>query len=333
MEVSHGKKLKPKTLWWGLLWAIVLVFGALLAFSHFFGPVDEQAGTEKFLVEPGQSAIDIANKLEREHLARNSLAVQFSLLHASNGKSVRPGAYELSASMDAGTLAETLSRPPYLVWITIPRGQRKEQIANLLADNLSWTDRQKNEWLTVDTNPSPSLAEGVYFPTTYLIPYDQTPAQIAERMRAKFNEVYSPLAASTTLTGASWASVVTLASMIEREAAGQHDMALISGIMWNRINKKMPLGIDATLQYIKGTEDNWWPVVHGEDKYLKSPFNTYFKAGLPPHAIANPSKNALIAALNPAKTTCLYYLHDYKGVIHCANTYKQHVANVNKYLK
>lgn len=321
------------TLGWSVFAFVVLVFGVLIVYAHFFGPVDTAAGSTEFLVAPDESIPDIAQKLESEHIVRNALAVQFALLRAGVGKVPREGGYSISASMDTPAIADTLLRPPYLVWISIPRGQRKEQIAERLADALAWTPAQKDQWLTVDTSPSPSLTEGVYFPTTYLIPADQSPAEIAARMRAKFSDVYTPLIDTAAKKDEKWTSIITIASMIEREAKGPSDMALISGIMWNRIQKNMPLGIDATLQYIKGTSTDWWPTVHGEDKYLASPFNTYFKSGLPPHPIANPSKDALAAALNPEKTTCLFYLHDYKGLIHCSNTYKQHVANINKYLR
>ena len=85
-------------------------------------------------------------------------------------------------------------------------------------------------------------------------------------------------------------------------------MRLISGIIHNRLKIGMPLQIDATLQYITGQSNNWWPVPRSEDKEIDSPFNTYQNKGLPPLPIATPSKDAIRAALNPAKTDCLYYL-------------------------
>jgi UPF0755 protein len=121
--------------------------------------------------------------------------------------------------------------------------------------------------------------------------------------------------------------------LVQREAAGSHDMRLISGVIHNRLKQNMPLQIDATLQYITGDFENWWPVPRSSDKFIDSPFNTYQNKGLPPLPIATPSKEAIKAALNPLKTDCVYYLHDSRRVIHCAKTYDQHKRNIRNYLR
>jgi cell division protein YceG involved in septum cleavage len=127
-------------------------------------------------------------------------------------------------------------------------------------------------------------------------------------------------------------TAVRIASIIQREAAGPHDMRIISGIIWNRISKGMSLELDATLQYVKGNEDNWWPMVKSKDKYLDSPYNTYKYKGIPPGAISNPSIDAINAVYNPQKTDCIFYLHDDNRKIHCSKTYDQHLANIRAYL-
>jgi UPF0755 protein len=149
-------------------------------------------------------------------------------------------------------------------------------------------------------------------------------------------------------------TAVRIASIIQREAAGGADMNIISGVIWNRIFKGMSLDMDATLQYAKATEQEksladairgesssstldagsitWWPKVESKDKYIDSPFNTYKNDGLPPTAISNPSLAAIKAAFNPAKTDCLFYIHDNSRNIHCATTYAVHKQNVQKYL-
>jgi UPF0755 protein len=120
-------------------------------------------------------------------------------------------------------------------------------------------------------------------------------------------------------------------------------MRIISGIIWNRLFNNMNLQIDATLQYAKASEPdgktsqrgevagNWWPAVLPKDKYIKSPYNTYENPGLPPGPIATPSVAAVLAALNPVPTSCLYYFHDANGVFHCSDTYVEHVALLKEY--
>jgi UPF0755 protein len=127
-------------------------------------------------------------------------------------------------------------------------------------------------------------------------------------------------------------TVVTMASIIQREADGKNDMRLISGIIWNRIWSGMKLQIDATLQYAKGSEEEgWWQLVSPEDKKIKSEYNTYLNKGLPPSAIANPGRDAIYAAYHPKKTECLFYFHDKKRKIHCSKTYEQHKELIKKY--
>jgi UPF0755 protein len=97
----------------------------------------------------------------------------------------------------------------------------------------------------------------------------------------------------------------------------------------------MNLQLDATLQYAKAQKSpiagSWWPQVVPKDKYINSPYNTYLHAGLPPTPIASPSVAAVLAALNPVNTPCLFYFHDRNGNFHCTDTYAAHVALLKKY--
>jgi UPF0755 protein len=93
----------------------------------------------------------------------------------------------------------------------------------------------------------------------------------------------------------------------------------------------MPLQLDATLQYVRGSnpyEARWWPVPRPRDKFLDSPFNTYKNTGLPPAPIANPSAEAVLAALNPRSTDCLFYFHADDGAYYCSKTYDEHVRKL-----
>ncbi|MFZ1987471.1 MAG: endolytic transglycosylase MltG [Minisyncoccia bacterium] len=316
----------------GIAAALLFTCGALF-YAYLFGPAEPSGEKREFVVSPEDSLGEVAERLDSTGLVKNSWVFRFAYLRESGGKSIRPGGYELSPSMDLWSVAHALTEKPYLSWVTIRPGWRKEQIATVLAKTLSWTPEQKQQWLTIDTAPSPSYVEGVYYPDTYLIPSDETPFQVANRLRNRFAQMFSPYAEEAARQNIKWTTVLTIASLIEREAAGP-DMKLIAGIMWNRLNRGMKLQIDATLQYVKGNEeDGWWGVVKSEDKYLDSPFNTYQHVGIPPHPIAQPSLAAIAAVLDPETTKCLFYLHDYKGMIHCSQNYSGHVANVNRYLK
>lgn len=228
--------------------------------------------------------------------------------------------------------------PPGFKQVLIPPGLRKEEIADLLAKTMGWSKTQKNKWLKVYTATKKDYVEGVYFPDTYLIPVKETPQKTATRLIANFNQKFAPYLLQFNAEDVPWTKGLTLASIVQREAANAADMPLIAGILQNRLNQKIPLSVDATLQYARGNKGTsshpqWWAPITPADKKLVSPYNTYKNVGLPPHPISNPGLDAINAVLNPAKTDCLYYLHDKQGVTHCAATYAEHQANIKQYLQ
>lgn len=224
-------------------------------------------------------------------------------------------------------------RAPSEVWVVIPPGLRKEEIAAILTDKLKWTSAQENDFLAA-TDASPDYFEGVYFPDSYLIPRNETPAGVEKRLVAHFEEEFAPDAKIAAAQNIKWTTVLKIASLIQREAAGTSDMPLISGIIWNRLDQNMKLQIDATVQYARGnTGAGWWAPITHADESIDSPYNTYLYAGLPPHPIANPGLDAINAVLNPATTTCLYYIHDSSRNIHCATTDAEQAANIKEYLQ
>ena len=315
----------------GIGFAVLLMaFG--LAYAHFFGPAEKDAALQEFIVEPDTPVFEVTKQLRAQGFIKSSTAFYLAYEAFSHGRDVAEGGYEISPGMDAWSIGRTLASPPYLVWVTFPPGLRKEQVATLLASKLGWTDEEKAHWIAIDTAPTPDSVEGVYYGDTYLIPTDQSPAVVAARLRGRFEDETAAYSAEASEKGIPWKTVLTMASLIEREAA-KKDKALVSGILWNRIHDGMGLQVDATLQYVTGTEGHWWDPPSPEDKKIDSPFNTYKYRGLPPHPIATPSLESIAAALNPEKTKCIYYLHDPDGVIHCSATYAGQLANVNKYLK
>lgn len=258
----------------------------------------------------------------------------FSFLLLISGKDILPGGYRLEQNSNVFSVLRIMTNAPYMRWVTIPEGLRKEQIAELLAKKLEWGSKEPTDFLTAYTLYGKEYQEGYYFPETYLIPVEETGAEAAKRMFDKFSEVYAPLYPLFLKENIKTVTAVKIASLVQREAAGQSDMPLVAGIIWNRLLSDMKLDIDATLQYVQGkVGDSWWAPIHGPDaRKLVSPYNTYLNKGLPPTAITNPGLAALTAVLKPAKTDCLYYLHDSEQNIHCAKTFEEHKKNIEKYL-
>lgn len=333
LETIHRRRPSRRHLAIVGIATLVFLFGFVLLYARYFGPVTPASiPATEFIVAPDSEFDVIARELKTGGYIKSITAFRVAYGMRGGLHEIREGGYMLSPSMDAWTVAELLSRPPYLAWITFPPGWRKEQIADYLAKELGWSDEEKRQFIDVDTAPTFEQIEGVYYGDTYLIPSDQAPAQVAARLRDRFREMFAPYAEQTVEKNVTWTEVLIMASLIEREAA-KNDKHLVAGILWNRINDGMRLQVDASLQYIRGEEGNWWPQPRSEDKGLESPFNTYKYAGLPPHPIANPSLESIEAALNPEDTECLYYLHDNEGQIHCSASYAGHRANVDRYLR
>lgn len=248
---------------------------------------------------------------------------------------------------------------PYQRFVHIYPGMRREEIVEKYAEVLNWNDADKR-WFIASAPPDPQnggFQEGYFLSKSYIVDKDASGKEVGAMMHKEFMETIAEkvipdtkkvaeASGSKTDTKSNTAgkakttesevinldTAITIASIIQREAAGPEDMKLISGIIWNRIFKGMSLDMDATLQYAKGSEEDWWPRVQSKDKFIDSPYNTYKHKGIPPGAISNPSIDAINAAYHPQKTDCLFYLHDKNRKIHCAKTYEEHKANVEKYL-
>ena len=120
-----------------------------------------------------------------------------------------------------------------------------------------------------------------------------------------------------------------LLPIIEKEAAGDNDRGIVSGILWNRIDAGIPLQVDAPFLYLLGKESK---DLTRKDLATSSPYNTYIHKGLPPAPINNPGLAAITAAIHPESSDYFYYLHDKNGMIHFAKTYAEHKKNIQKYL-
>jgi len=288
-------------------------------------------GTDRFTVSLTATNESIADSL----LQAGFITKSETFVNILNKEKVAilPGAYKLSKEMTEVQINKVLHSKPYMKWVMLKPGLRKEEIATILAESLGWTSKQKSNWILKDTTTSPEYTEGVYYPDTYLIPVAEEPALIAKRLIAKFNENFSDYLPQFTAKNIKWSRALTLASIVQREASGNEDMPLIAGILWNRLNQNIALGVDATLQYIRGDKGSgWWAPITVAEKQTDSPFNTYKYKGLPPHPISNPGVKAIEAVLNPKTTDCLYYIHDKNHITHCAKTYEEHKQNIQKYL-
>lgn len=318
----------------GIVALVIITSFFYLYYLGGFGVVSNSAEIERFIVSKNTSNLDVMRELKAGGFIKSEWAFNFALNFEKFGYQIEPGAYRISKSMTVWKMAGIFINEPYMKWVIIPEGLRKEEVAEILGQELGWSSEKKQNWITKDTANLPDYIEGVYFPDTYLIPVDDSGAEVAKRLRSKFEEKYVEFSEEATKQNIKWTTVVKLASIIQREAAGKEDMPLISGVLWNRLEKEMRLEVDATVQYARGnTGDGWWAPIRPDDKNIDSPYNSYKYKGLPPHPICNPGLEALKASLYPEKTICTFYLHDPLGNIHCAKDYDEHLRNIKEFLK
>jgi cell division protein YceG involved in septum cleavage len=217
--------------------------------------------------------------------------------------------------------------------LIIEPGERREQIAFHFGKILGWDEGERREFIASVISLDPIFFEGKFTPGSYVVARDAKPLDVALLVSERFRENVLSRYPRDIAEIVSIDDALTIASLLEREAYDFDDMRYIAGIIWNRLFTDMKLQIDATLQYAKADTNSkvWWPKVIPQDKYIASDFNTYKNLGLPPHPIANPGANAILAALNPRQTECMYYFHDKEGGFHCAKTYEEHVALLREY--
>lgn len=209
------------------------------------------------------------------------------------------------------------------VQVTVPEGHRREQIALQL--------EAAGICKAADFMAATASTEGFLFPDTYRF-FPNTPAaQVAAAMRADFDAKVGDLSPTS--------SQVALASIVEREAVGNSDRAVIAGVYSNRLDIGMLMEADPTVQYGKDTNalafqglgpsfKFWGQITQNDYHSVISPFNTYLNAGLPPTPIANPGRASIIAAQNPDQSDYLYFYHTRAGAIKLARTLAQHQAQV-----
>lgn len=311
---------------------LLIVFG--LSISGFIWwnrgstAVDPQETTTKrFLIPKGKTIREIAKQLKDENLINDPII--FFLYVKVNGKDkdIQAGDYSLSPSMNLEKVVDTLLHGVQDIWVTIPEGLRGEEVAEIVQKHIpSYQSSWENSFIE---------NTGYLFPDTYLVPINATEEGIIAIMKDVFYKKINEIGLSQD--SSELPRIITMASLIEREAKTDDEKGVIAGIITNRLTIGMPLQIDATVQYAKGYDDSskrWWPTITQADyKEVNSSYNTYLNPGLPPQPISNPGLASIKAAYKPEQTEYFYYLHDKDGKIHFAKTVQEHSRNVAKYIE
>lgn len=320
--------------------AVLLGAGLFLAFgtSHTIERSDRDAGENIYMVvKPGTTASEISDRLMQLGVIDSRLRFWWLMKLQGDAGKFKTGTYAFTPHMDEQAVLDKLvSGDTTVVKFTIPEGFGIKEIAKRLADE-GLVDEQEFLAEAKDFAPydymkkRPNVryaAEGYLFPDTYVIHSDVSAEGIMKMMAEDFDTRLTPaLRQQAAAKGLSIHDLITLASLVEKEARYDEDRPIIAQVFFKRLQMGMPLQSDTTLQYLMaGPKED----VSIEDTKIDSPYNTYQHEGLPPGPIASPGMKSILAVLNPANTDYLYFVADRQGHNHYSQTYDEHLAIVEQ---
>jgi UPF0755 protein len=295
-----------------------------------FGP-----STETFVeLTPGSSTVEIGQQLEAAGVVRSQFI--FDLIRWVKRGRLKAGEYRFDHPAPAIEVYSRIARGDvFTKAVVFPEGSSLFDIATRL-EQAGFGSRQsfldgaaKQVGLVADLDPGAKSLEGYLFPDTYHFPRKFGPPQICAAMVRRFRAVAGQIGLKENVH-----RVVTMASLVERETALDAERPLVAGVFENRLAKKMPLMTDPAVIYGLEVEGRWRGAIYQSDLKFDTPYNTYLHAGLPPGPVANPGLKSLRAAMEPTKTSYLYFVAagaNPQGRSLFASTEEEHEHNVAGY--
>ncbi|NPA94779.1 MAG: endolytic transglycosylase MltG [Thermodesulfobacteria bacterium] len=292
-------------------------------------------------IPKGSSFKNVAQLLEEKGLIRSKEAFWLLAWYRKELNLIKAGEYKLSPSMTPERILDILVAGQVVQhMVTIPEGFNMFQIADLLKRAGLV---KKKEFLAVVTDKeflktlgiNQDSAEGYLFPDSYFLPKGVTPKDIVKIFTSRFWQVWhdNNFDERVKELGLTINDVVTLASIVELEAAVQNEKPIIASVFWNRLNKGMPLQADPTVKYgilierkIKKRRLTW------KDLRKSTPYNTYTRHGLPKGPICNPGLISIRAVLYPKTTKYLYFVSKGNRTHYFSKTLKEHNRAVKRYI-
>ncbi len=306
-------------------------------YSLLFVPASTDTTTRIVNIPTGVSFRVVTNMLIKKGIIRDSRGLDLLAWLTGSYRSVKAGEYELSPSMSAYEVLNVLVKGRVKEYVvTFPEGYSIKEIARTLASK-GLVDEKEFIKKTGDRKFARSLGlpgptfEGYLFPDTYRFTKNMGVEEIIKKMTERFKTIYNEKFQSLARKrGMTTKEVITLASIIEKEAGSRKEMRDISAVFHNRLKRGYRLESDPTVIYgIPEFDGNL------TRKHLKTwtPYNTYLVYGLPPGPIASPGRTAIEAALNPSHTDYLYFVSKNDGTHHFSKTLREHNMAVERYQK
>src|ERR1041385_6131601 len=308
---------------------LIIVVGLLAAaafgawtYRDLHTPITHTKSGQYIEIPKGTSPTGIVKRLVAEGVIKNEWPLMFYLKATGKASTLKAGEYDFPSPISPlSVLAKLQQGQRRLERITIIEGWTRWDIARAMAqvpqfkieNDAQALELMNNVRLISDLDPEATNLEGYLFPDTYQFPPETTAAQLIEMMVKRFRDVWKPdwteRARNLHFTTR---QIVTTASIIETEAKLADERPMVASVIYNRLQKDIPLAVDSSVIYASKLEGKWRydGKVYRSGIERRSPYNTRLYAGLPPGPVASPGESSLKAALNPATSDYLYYVRN-----------------------
>lgn len=277
-------------------------------------------------VSEGSTVREITELLAEKHIVRSDELLYLFIVLFFEPTSIKASTYHFDVPLTTFDVAERLVSGDFdtdLIRLTHFEGERARTLASRAAKVLP----QFNSQAFVEQAEE---YEGYLFPDTYFVPETYTEDELLQLMRDTFAENIGKYEPDIEQSNFSLYEILILASIIEREANSPETMKLVASVFQNRLAIGMALQADASIEYVLDKPLN---ELTSADLEIDSPYNTYLYPGLPPTPIGNPGLDAIEAALYPAESEYFYYITGTDGEFYFAETYDEHLRNIERYLR
>jgi len=337
-------RIKKAVFLTGIILVAVVLYNAVMFAGEYTGLGKISGKSVNVEIMQGASEKSIAKALKKSGVIKYELSFRLKMKKSPHRGKLNYGTYTLNKGMSLEEIIETLSVPVVKekgINLSVPEGFSVEKIADRCEklglvsaeEFLETLEKASFDYDFIKEIPYNKgikyKLQGYLFPSTYTFNKNATAYDIIDTMLAQFEKEYEAVK-SENKSKMSLNDIITVASLVEREAKVDNEREIISGVIQNRLEKKMPLQIDASVVY--AISDGRYDVerVLYKDLEVDSPYNTYKNAGLPVGAICNPGLPSILAAMNPDDNNYLYYRTDNEkndGSHNFTETYNEHLKN------
>ncbi|MCF7822679.1 MAG: endolytic transglycosylase MltG [Candidatus Marinimicrobia bacterium] len=320
---------------------ILLILGITSLYIIFDSrPLTGEGEDVNILIQDGATLNSIAEQLYHAGIIRSPMTFKLAARLLRKTRAIYPGMYTIKGHLTNSEAISALAHAKALeITITIPEGLRSDEIIGLLSrqlnlDSLKMTSLLTDSSLLKIAGDGFEHLEGTLFPETYRFLENSDEYMVLKRLVTHFRQnITTDMLQKAEEYGFDLHSLITFASLVEKETARDDERRLVSSVYHNRLSQNMLLNCDPTIIYMLVQKGLWNGNIQRKHFSIKDPYNSYLYRGLPPGPIANPGLASIMASLNPETSDFLYFVgkNDGTAAHDFSRTLREHNNKVNRY--